>query len=100
MMSSPQERSLELFALMDLRMAFGPGTRLWALRSREELCYDWLYFKANQPGASFREFALRLYAHEKANALESMSILEIRRRIAIVFRAYHITKRRRQPTYA
>lgn len=96
-MFASRERSFELSALMDLRMAFGPGTRLWALRSREELCYDWLYFKANQPNASFREFALRLYIHEKSNALESMSTREIRRRIAIVFRAYRIRRRRRLP---
>jgi hypothetical protein len=94
-MSSPQERSFELCALMDLRLAFGPGTRLWALRSREELCYDWLYFKGSQADASFRDFALRLYAHEKENALDSMSMREIGRRIAAVFRAYRIKKGRR-----
>jgi hypothetical protein len=92
-MSSSLDRSIELSALMDLRLAFGPGTRLWALRSREELCYDWLYFKGNHPSASFRDFALRLYAHEKEHALESMSMREIRRRIAVVFRAYRIRKR-------
>lgn len=94
-MSSPRERSFELAALMDLRLAFGPGTRLWALRSREDLCYDWLRFKANQANASFREFALQLYVHEKANALESMNTCDIRKRIAAVFRTYQIKKRRR-----
>jgi hypothetical protein len=93
MTSSSLQGSFELVALMDLRLAFGPGTRLWSLRSREELCYDWLHFKANHLNASFREFALRLYAHEKANALESMSMRQVRRRIAIVLRAYGIRKR-------
>lgn len=94
-MSSIQGKSLELPILMDLRLAFGPGTRLWALRSREELCYDWLSFKASVPDASIREFALRLYAHEKANARETQCILEIRRRIAIVVRTYRIRRRQR-----
>ena len=94
-MSAPQERSFELSALMDLRLAFGPGTRLWALRSREELCYDWLYFKASQANASFRDFAIQLYAHERENALEGMSMREIRKRIAVVLRAYRIRKRKR-----
>jgi hypothetical protein len=94
-MSPLQERSIELAVLMELRLAFGPGTRLWALRSREELCYDWLQFKANQANASFRDFALRLYAHEKAHATACSSLRDIRRRIAVVLRAYRIKRRSR-----
>src|SRR3954469_17919713 len=35
---SPPASTNELAVLMELRLAFGPGTRLWANRSREELC--------------------------------------------------------------
>ena len=67
-MSSRQKKLNELSVLMELRLAFGPGTRLWAHRSREELCYDWLQFKARQADANFRDFALRLYAYEKEHS--------------------------------
>jgi hypothetical protein len=94
-MSPAQEPLIELSVLMELRLAFGPGTRVWANTSREELCYDWLQFKANQANASFRDFALRLYAHERENAAGCRSLREIRRRIAVVLRAYRIKKRSR-----
>ena len=55
------DKSYELSLLMELRLAFGPGTRLWANRSLEELCYDWLRFKERKANACFREFALGLY---------------------------------------
>ena len=67
-MPSSHERFNELAVLMELRLAFGPGTRLWSLRSREEICYDWLHFKARQLNASFRDFALGLYSAEKTQS--------------------------------
>jgi len=48
-MSSSHNDFNELSLLMELRLAFGPGTRLWAYRSREDLCYDWLHFKGEEP---------------------------------------------------
>ena len=92
MPSSPQPLN-ELAVLMELRLAFGPGTRLWSLRSREEICYDWLRFKARQGSASFRDFALGLYSAEKTHSLPCVSLHEIRRRVASVLRAYRIKKR-------
>ena len=92
-MPSSHERSNELAVLMDLRLAFGPGTHLWSLRSREEICYDWLHFKARQINASFRDFALGLYTAEKSAVPPALSSLhEIRRRVAIVLKAYRIKK--------
>jgi len=90
---SPQGRLNELAILMELRLAFGPGTRLWSLRSREDICYDWLHFKARQLNASFRDFALSLYSVEKTQSLPLTSLYEIRRRVAIVLKAYCIKKR-------
>ncbi len=92
-MSSSQERLNELAVLMELRLAFGPGTRLWSLTSREEICYDWLHFKGRQRNASFRDFALRLYYAEKTQSLPRVSLYEIRRRVALVLKAYRIKRR-------
>jgi len=78
-MQSPHDKLNELSILMELRLAFGPGTRLWAYRSREELCYDWLHFKARRADASFKEFALVLYAQEREYGLHCASLSAIRR---------------------
>src|SRR5262245_1198668 len=86
-MPSSQEGLNELAVLMDLRLAFGPGTRLWSQRSREEICYDWLRFKAQRLEASFRDFALVLYYAEKKQSPPVASLREIRKRVAIVLRA-------------
>ena len=93
----PQERSFELSALMDLRLAFGPGTRLWALRSREELCSTTgsTSRRARRNASSSAISPSKLDAHERENALEGMSMREIRKRIAVVLRAYRIRKRKR-----
>jgi hypothetical protein len=80
---------------MELRLAFGPGTRLWAYRSREELCYDWLHFKARRADASFKEFALVLYAQEKEYGLHCASLSAIRRGVAMVLKAHRVHKRSR-----
>jgi hypothetical protein len=94
-MSSPHENPNELSLLMELRLAFGPGTRLWAYRSREDLCYDWLYFKERSADASFREFALGLYMQEKEQAIHSASMSAIRRRVIAILKAYRVDKRHR-----
>jgi hypothetical protein len=94
-MSSPHENPNELSLLMELRLAFGPGTRLWASRSREDLCYDWLHFKGRKANASFREFALGLYIQEKEQALHCASSSAIRRRVVAILKAYRVTKRHR-----
>jgi len=95
--SSPRENFNELSLLMELRLAFGPGTRLWAYRSREDLCYDWLYFKERRANASFREFALGLYIQEKEQALHdaSASLSAIRRRVVAILKAYRVEKHQR-----
>jgi hypothetical protein len=94
-MSSLHENSNELSLLMELRLAFGPGTRLWAYRSREDLCYDWLRFKARRANASFREFALALYNQEKEQALHGANLCAIRRRVITILKAYRVKKRYR-----
>jgi len=94
-MFSSHEKSNELSLLMELRLAFGPGTRLWAHRSREDLCYDWLHFKERSTDASFRDFALHLYNREKEQALHSASSHAVRRRVAAILKAYRVGKRRR-----
>jgi len=94
-MFSPQENVNELSLLMELRLAFGPGTRLWAYRSREDLCYDWLHFKERNANASFREFALGLYLREKEQASPSASLSAIRRRVMAILKAYRVEKRHR-----
>jgi len=94
-MSSPGENPNELSLLMELRLAFGPGTRLWAYRSREDLCYDWLHFKERRANASFREFALGLYIQEKEQALHCASLSAIRRRVVAILKAYRVKKRQR-----
>jgi len=94
-MFSPQENPNELSLLMELRLAFGPGTRLWAHRSREDLCYDWLHFKERRANASFREFALGLYIQEKEQALHYASLSAIRRRVVAILKAYRVKKRHR-----
>jgi hypothetical protein len=91
-MSSPREHSSELSLLMELRLAFGPGTRLWTYRSREDLCYDWLYFKAKRAHASFREFALALYIQEKEQGLPCANLSAIRRRVSAILKAYRVKK--------
>ena len=85
----------ELSLLMELRLAFGPGTRLWAHRSREDLCYDWLHFKERRADACFREFALGLYIHEKEQAFHCASLSAIRRRVGAILKAYRVKKRHR-----
>jgi len=94
-MSSLHENPSELSLLMELRLAFGPGTRLWAYRSREDLCYDWLHFKERRANASFREFALGLYIQEKEQALHCASSGAIRRRVVAILKAYRVGKRHR-----
>jgi hypothetical protein len=94
-MSSTHENPNELSLLMELRLAFGPGTRLWAYRSREDLCYDWLHFKERRANASFREFALGLYIQEKEQTLHRASSSAIRRRVAAILKAYRVEKRQR-----
>jgi len=94
-MFSPHENPNELSLLMELRLAFGPGTRLWAYRSREDLCYDWLHFKERRANASFREFALGLYIQEKEQALHCASSGAIRRRVVAILKAYRVEKRHR-----
>src|SRR6476659_5277236 len=89
---SPPASSNELAVLMELRLAFGPGTRLWANRSREELCYEWLYFKGRQSAANLRDFARTLIARERTDLAEQKSLCDVRKRVAIVLRAYHIRK--------
>lgn len=94
-MSSSHNDLNELSLLMELRLAFGPGTRLWAHRSREDLCYDWLHFKERRANACFREFALRLYIQEKEQALHCASLSAIRRRVVAILKAYRVKKRLR-----
>jgi hypothetical protein len=77
---------------MELRLAFGPGTRLWALRSREELCYDWLHFKSMSENADFRDFAAILFANERAHAVDPESLREVGRRINVVLKAHRIQR--------
>ena len=94
-MPSSHNNLNELSLLMELRLAFGPGTRLWAYRSREDLCYDWLHFKERRANACFREFALGLYIQEKEQALNCASLNAIRRRIVAILKAYRVKKRHR-----
>ncbi len=94
-MSLTHENHNELPLLMELRLAFGPGTRLWAYRSREDLCYDWLHFKARRANASFREFALTLYNEEKEQTLHCATLFAIRRRVTTILKAYRVKKRSR-----
>lgn len=89
------ENTSELSLLMELRLAFGPGTRLWAYRSREDLCYDWLHYKERRANASFREFALGLYIQEREQALHCARSSAILRRIVTILRAYRVPKRDR-----
>ncbi len=96
-MASSQNSLNELSLLMELRLAFGPGTRLWAYTSREELCYDWLHFKSRRAQPSFREFALGLYAQEKEHALPCASSVAMLRRIAAVLRTYRIRRQEAGP---
>jgi hypothetical protein len=86
----------ELAVLMELRLAFGPGTRLWANSSREDMCYEWLYFKGRQSVGSLRDFARSLIAREGTDLADRKSLCDIRKRVAAVLRAYHI-KRPRKP---
>jgi len=98
MQSSRPAPSNELAVLMELRLAFGPGTRLWANSSREELCYEWLYFKGRQSAASLRDFAKSLITRESAGFTDPRSVCDIRRRVAAVLRAYQIkTARKSSP---
>src|SRR4051794_30810823 len=90
MQSSRPAGSNELAVLMELRLAFGPGTRLWANSSREDLCYEWLYFKGRQSAADLRDFARTLIARECTGLADRKSLCEIRRRVAAVLRAHQI----------
>ena len=96
-MPSSHERLNELAVLMDLRLAFGPGTHLWSLRSREEICYDWLHFKARQLEREFPGFRPRALPSRRRHNRPSCAraCYEIRRRVAIVLKAYRIKKRAR-----
>jgi hypothetical protein len=85
----------ELAVLMELRLAFGPGTRLWANSSREDLCYEWLHYKGRRSAANLRDFAKGLLARECADFADRKALCDIRRRVAIVLKAYHL-KRTRQ----
>jgi hypothetical protein len=87
----------ELAVLMELRLAFGPGTRLWANRSREDLCYEWLYFKGHQTTGSLRDFAKSLIARENTELSDPRSLCDIRKRVAAVLKAYHIKRPRKAP---
>jgi hypothetical protein len=89
-----QHKVNELAVLMDLRLAFGPGTRLWAHRSREELCYDWLEFKARRIDASLRDFAGVLFCLEKKDVFDPRVICRIRRSLVVVLRAHRIKRSR------
>ena len=90
--------SNELAVLMELRLAFGPGTRLWANSSREDLCYEWLYFKGRQSAANLRDFAKALIARESTGFATAGSVCDVRRRVATVLRAHHIkTPRKSAP---
>jgi hypothetical protein len=90
--------SNELAVLMELRLAFGPGTRLWANSSREDLCYEWLYFKARQSAANLRDFAKALIAREITGFATAGSVCDVRRRVATVLRDHHIkTPRKSAP---
>ncbi|MFO0891565.1 MAG: hypothetical protein U0790_20780 [Isosphaeraceae bacterium] len=82
----------ELTVLMELRLAFGPGTRLWAQRSREDLCYDWLRYKSRDPAPSFRRFALSLYEGEVCRSSGHGDLRGIRRRVAAVLRSHRIRR--------
>jgi hypothetical protein len=77
---------------MELRMAFGPGTRLWAHRSREDLCYDWLHYKAREAYANFRHFALALYAREVYDSPRRKDLSALRRRVVAVLRHHRIKR--------
>ena len=91
-MTLSRDKSSELSLLMELRLAFGPGTRLWANRSLEELCYDWLRFKERKANACFREFALGLYLHERGQAPQLSGSQAVLRRVVTVLRAYGIKR--------
>lgn len=90
--------SNELAILMELRLAFGPGTRLWANSSREDLCYEWLYFKAHQSAASLRDFARAMIARERTGVTDRGTLCEITRRVASVLRTYHLKTARKSPS--
>src|SRR4051794_35560788 len=98
MQSSRPAGSNELAVLMELRLAFGPGTRLWANSSREDLCYEWLYFKGRQSAANLRDFAKSLLAREYAGFAKARSVCEVRRRVAMVLKAHHIKMSRKSPS--
>ena len=89
--------SNELAVLMELRLAFGPGTRLWANSSREDLCYEWLYFKGRQSAANLRDFAKALIARESTGFATAESVCDVRRRVATVLKAHHIKTPRKFP---
>jgi hypothetical protein len=92
-MRSVQETQDELAVLMDLRLAFGPGTRVWASRSLEELCYDWLKFKSRRIDANFRDFADLLLAIEKDQGTPRMRCDGLVKRVASVLRDHRIRRR-------
>jgi hypothetical protein len=85
----------ELAVLMELRLAFGPGTRLWANSSREDLCYEWLFYKGRQSAANLRDFAWTLICREATGFADPRSLCEIRRRVVSVLRAYKIRRPRK-----
>jgi hypothetical protein len=90
----------ELAVLMDLRLAFGPGTRLWAHRSREDLCYDWLEFKARRIDANLRDFAALLFCLEKRESFDPTVMCNIRRSLVVILRAHRIRRSRVTPAKA
>ncbi len=99
-MYSHQHELNELAVLMELRLAFGPGTRLWAHRSREDLCYDWLGFKARRVDANLRDFASLLFCLEKKGGFDPRVICRIRRSLVVVLRAHRIKRSRATPAKA
>jgi hypothetical protein len=99
-MHSHQHEINELAVLMELRLAFGPGTRLWAHRSREDLCYDWLEYKSRRTGANLRDFAALLFCLEKTGGFDPTVICRIRRSLVVVLRAHRIKRSRATPAKA
>jgi hypothetical protein len=57
----------EFRMLMALRTTFGPDSLLWNLSSREDLCYDWLEFRSQEPGEPFKTYARLLLKFELAH---------------------------------
>ena len=72
-----------------------PGHASLGQQFREDLCYEWLYFKGRQSAANLRDFARGLIARESAGFADPRSVCDIRRRVAAVLRAYRIKTSRK-----